>query len=127
MVIAIRNASLGCIAARSIAKSPGRPVPAVRSGRGIWKEPSGFPGGADTVIMMSIGVYFAIGAAALVMLSAVVGLLIAATLGSLSRSVSVLLEAESCSLMLLTRARATRQIEAAGSRPADDHRFHPSV
>ena len=73
-------------------------------------------GAADTVIMMSIGVWFAIGAAALVMLSVVVGLLIAAILGSLGRSVSELLEAESCSLMPLTRARATREIQGAGSR-----------
>jgi hypothetical protein len=55
--------------------------------------------------MMSVATWFAIGAVMLIMLSVVVGLLIAAVLGSVSRNISELLEAESTSLMPLTRAR----------------------
>ena len=65
-------------------------------------------GNADTVSMMSVGTWFAIGAVVLLSLSAVVGLLISAVLGSVSRNVSELLEAESNSLMPLTRARLPR-------------------
>ena len=65
-------------------------------------------GTADTVFMMFVGLWFAIGAVLLIMLSAVVGLLIAAVLGSVSRNISELLEAESSSLMPLTRARLPR-------------------
>jgi hypothetical protein len=64
--------------------------------------------------MMSVATWFAIGAVMLIMLSGVVGLLIAAVLGSVSHNISELLEAESSSLMALTRALATRQIGAAG-------------
>jgi len=65
-------------------------------------------GNADTVLMMSVATWFAIGAVVLIMLSVVVGLLIAAVLGSVSRNISELLEAESSSLMPLTRARLPR-------------------
>jgi hypothetical protein len=58
--------------------------------------------------MMSVATWFAIGAVMLIMLSVVVGLLIAAVLGSVSRNISELLEAESSSLMPLTRARVPR-------------------
>ena len=58
--------------------------------------------------MMFVGLWFAIGAVLLIMLSVVVGLLIAAVLGSVSRNISELLEAESNSLMPLTRARLPR-------------------
>jgi hypothetical protein len=65
-------------------------------------------GNADTVFMMFVGMWFAIGAVLLIVLSAVVGLLIAAVLGSVSRNISELLEAESSALMPLTRARLPR-------------------
>lgn len=74
-------------------------------------------GGADIVIMVSVAAWFAIGAATLFILSVVVGLLVGAILGSLSRGASELLEAESCSFMPLT-ARATRHIEAGGEAPS---------
>jgi hypothetical protein len=65
---------------------------------------------------MTVWTWLAIGGAALILASAVVGLVIAAILGSLSRNVSQLLDAEPWSSMPLTRARLPRDEPAREPR-----------